>query len=322
MSDSLSLIIPAYNGKAFLGQTLESIFTQTRLPDEVIVVDDASTDGTPDLVAEAARKAPVPVRLIRLPHNSGGPARPMNVGMRAATGELIAVCDQDDIFCPLKLHDQALVLEQHPDILSIISLAGFHGQADRPILPDQLIRNLVAAGEKKEEYAQLAGSVALRFLMKEGMFAIGYPGFLFRRKDWERKGGFDEGLRIASDYDFLCWLATQGSIALIPRIQYLRRVHDGNLTNQRLAMFLDVFEIRARYLAREPWLLREKEASQDLRDQFYAFGFKVRNGGRHWDALRFHWNSIKFWGPDLRTLIAIAKLLPHWILRPALPRET
>ena len=60
---TVSVVIPAYNTSRFMRGTLGSVFTQTRMPDEVIVVNDASTDGTPAIVREMAAGASVPLRL-------------------------------------------------------------------------------------------------------------------------------------------------------------------------------------------------------------------------------------------------------------------
>ena len=81
---SISVVIPAYNSASFMRETLASVFAQRRQPDEALVVDDASTDGTLALVRELAVTASVPPRLIELPKDMGGPAAPMNVGIEAA----------------------------------------------------------------------------------------------------------------------------------------------------------------------------------------------------------------------------------------------
>ena len=80
------------------------------------MVDDASTDETPSIMEAMAAESPVPLRLIRLPKNTGGPATPMNVGIEAAQGEYIALLDHDDLMLPEKLAIQAAVLDQYPEI--------------------------------------------------------------------------------------------------------------------------------------------------------------------------------------------------------------
>ncbi|CAN5207232.1 hypothetical protein BH11PLA2_BH11PLA2_44390 [soil metagenome] len=91
---SIAAIIPTYNAAAFLEGTLASVNTQTLKPDEVIVVDDASTDDT----AAIARRLGATV--IVLPQNSGGPAVPLNTGIAVAKSDWIATLDHDDRWRP------------------------------------------------------------------------------------------------------------------------------------------------------------------------------------------------------------------------------
>src|SRR5947209_5899283 len=100
MKPILSVVIPTYNGAAFIEDALASVFGQTRQPEEIIVVDDASQDATASIVQCMAERAPLPVKFIRLGRNSGGPAHPINVGIAAASSEFIAVLDQDDVYDP------------------------------------------------------------------------------------------------------------------------------------------------------------------------------------------------------------------------------
>ena len=87
----ISTIIPAYNRADLIGETLRSVLEQDRPPDEVIVVDDGSSDGTADAVA-AYGKA---VTLLR--QGNGGPGAARNAGLAASTGEIVHFMDSDDL---------------------------------------------------------------------------------------------------------------------------------------------------------------------------------------------------------------------------------
>lgn len=93
----ISVIVPAHQATLYLAECLESILAQTRMPDEVIVVDDGSTDDT----ATIASGFGPPVRVISTPHAGEGAAR--NTGITAAAGNVIALCDADDLWLPDKL---------------------------------------------------------------------------------------------------------------------------------------------------------------------------------------------------------------------------
>jgi glycosyltransferase involved in cell wall biosynthesis len=95
----ISVVIPAYNAARFLPRCLESVFAQTLKPDEVIVVDDGSTDNTAALAEELG------ARVISQPN--GGLSAARNTGIRNASSEWIALLDADDLWAPEKLEHQA-----------------------------------------------------------------------------------------------------------------------------------------------------------------------------------------------------------------------
>ena len=105
-----SVALCTYNGVRFLNEQLQSIATQTRLPDELVVCDDASTDATVECLQSFARTAPFPIQLQRNPQNLGCTAN-FEQAIRLCQGNLIALCDQDDIWQPDKLQrlEQAFV---------------------------------------------------------------------------------------------------------------------------------------------------------------------------------------------------------------------
>jgi glycosyltransferase involved in cell wall biosynthesis len=308
---TISVVVPAYNGAAFLAEALDSVFTQTLRPAEIVVVDDASTDATPELVKSLVRTAPVPIRLIQLEHNTGGPAQPLNVGVTAATGQFIAVLDQDDVFAPDKLEVQAQVLAGDSELVAVFALCAPLNNRTEPLQSQAVLQALDEHGTGTEAPRRVTSRQLIRLLLRHGNFIIGYPGFLFRRADWVRKGGADGQLRIGSDYDFLCWLALQGPAALVPRVLYYRREHDANLCKRSPEVYLETMRVKARYVARERWLLDDKELSRGLRDELFSLGYWVRESGRPWEAFRYHLLARRLWGWDRRTLLAMAKLLPH-----------
>ena len=94
----ISVVIPAYNAARFLPRCLASVFAQTLKPDEVIVVDDGSTDDT------AALAAALGARVISRPN--GGLSAARNTGIQNASSEWIALLDADDLWAPEKLERQ------------------------------------------------------------------------------------------------------------------------------------------------------------------------------------------------------------------------
>lgn len=119
-STSLSLVLATYNGQQFLPELLSSLAGQTRAPDELIIVDDGSSDNTLDLIDDFARWAPFEVRLLERRQHLGTWAT-FEDGLRAATGEIIAICDQDDRWHPDKLAVMVARMRQSPDSLMAFS---------------------------------------------------------------------------------------------------------------------------------------------------------------------------------------------------------
>lgn len=107
----VSVIIPTFNSAATIAATLESVRGQTFGAWEAIVVDDCSTDSTCDIVQEIARNDDR-IRLVELSENSGRPAVPRNVGVRAATGYYVAFLDSDDLWHPQKLDIQLAAMNE------------------------------------------------------------------------------------------------------------------------------------------------------------------------------------------------------------------
>jgi glycosyltransferase involved in cell wall biosynthesis len=110
---SLSVALCTYNGAAYLDEQLASIAGQDRLPDELVVCDDASTDATPQIVAQFAARVPFAVRWQRNAGNLGCRAN-FQQAIGLCRGQIIALADQDDVWLPHKLRRLAAALDAHP----------------------------------------------------------------------------------------------------------------------------------------------------------------------------------------------------------------
>jgi glycosyltransferase involved in cell wall biosynthesis len=107
---TVSVVIPAYRTAGTLGRAVESLLTQTRPPDDILVID----DGSPDDVAAALRPYGGRVRLFR--QDNGGAASARNRGLDLAAGDLVGFLDADDYWEPVKLERQLEVLDHHPRV--------------------------------------------------------------------------------------------------------------------------------------------------------------------------------------------------------------
>jgi glycosyltransferase involved in cell wall biosynthesis len=131
-SPAVSAVIPTYNRADLVTRAIRSALAALSPGDEVVVVDDGSTDDT----AVAVEAFGSPVRLLRLPHRGAGAAR--NAGLAAAHGPLVAFLDSDDEWFPDKIALQREFLERRPDVLYAFSDFGVRfedGSEERSYLP-------------------------------------------------------------------------------------------------------------------------------------------------------------------------------------------
>lgn len=119
---SVSIITSVYNAEQYLEETIKSVIGQTFKNFEYILVNDASTDNSLDIM-QRYEKQDKRIRIIQLENNSGGPARPRNIGIENAKGEYIAFLDSDDVWMPKKLEKQIKILEECDDIDMVHSFA-------------------------------------------------------------------------------------------------------------------------------------------------------------------------------------------------------
>jgi glycosyltransferase involved in cell wall biosynthesis len=195
----ISVVIPARNAAATLARAIASVQAQLAPPDEILVIDDASTDPTAAL-AEA-----LGARTIRLPAHAGAAAA-RNAGIDAASGEIIAFQDADDEWLPGKLARQLPLL------------AGSTFVACGAELFDEAGKNLgpLYDGEIPEE-----GEKTWRGLLARNTIAT--PCVIAWRHALLAAGGFDPALPVAEDQDLWIRLAQRGSFRYVDA--HLVRVH-------------------------------------------------------------------------------------------------
>lgn len=208
---AISVVIPAYNAAGTLMRAVASVLAQTRKADEIIVVDDASTDDT---VAVAAAIAAV--KLVRLPLRHGAAAA-RNAGIAAAAGSWIAFLDADDVWLPEKLEWQAPAMT---DGASMVFCASEEFAADGASLGDTFRGRPV-----------VAGSGAWRELLRRNFVAT--PTVMAPRELLMENGGFDESLSVGEDQDMWIRLALRGALAYVPQTLVQVYVQRGSLSLYR-----------------------------------------------------------------------------------------
>lgn len=106
----ISVVIPVFNGAAYVAQAIDSVLDQTVPPTEVVVVDDGSSDSTAEVVQ---RYQP---RVLYRRQANQGPGAARNLGIRESKGEFLAFLDSDDLWLPEKLRLQKAALDEDPEL--------------------------------------------------------------------------------------------------------------------------------------------------------------------------------------------------------------
>jgi glycosyltransferase involved in cell wall biosynthesis len=128
----ISVAMCTYNGSKFLNEQLKSIGEQTKLPSELIICDDASSDSTAEVVKVFAERAPFPVRFVRNEITLGS-TKNFEQAICLCSGDAIALCDQDDIWHRDKLKRMAQVVESEPDVGGVLSDALLIDEESQPL---------------------------------------------------------------------------------------------------------------------------------------------------------------------------------------------
>lgn len=129
---TISIAMCTYNGERFLQEQLDSFLAQTRLPDELVVCDDGSQDGTVAILEAFAAQAPFPVRLFINPQNLGF-SKNFEKAISLCQGDIIALSDQDDVWLPEKLERFEQVFLNFPEVGYVFCDASVVDENLRPL---------------------------------------------------------------------------------------------------------------------------------------------------------------------------------------------
>ncbi|MBX3298113.1 MAG: glycosyltransferase [Acidobacteria bacterium] len=199
----ISVIIPTFNYGRFIGDAIQSAWAQTRSPDELIVVDDGSTDNTSEVVAGFGER----VKYIRRENSGVSSAR--NRGVEESSGDLIAFLDADDIWEPRKLEKQAKLFERDGRIgLVHCGMREFDSESGETIA-------LHTEG--------MEGEVAEALLLWEKV-AVNVSGsaIMVSREAFEAAGGFDPRQKCGEDWDLCYRIARRYRVGFVrePLVNY------------------------------------------------------------------------------------------------------
>lgn len=204
---SLSVILPNYNHSDLLETACNAIFSQSIVPLEVIIIDDASTDQSLKVIASLQKKYP-PIKIIQNERNLG-PVHTINKGIKEAKGKYLAFCSADDYILP-GFFENALELLEKNSTLGICSGKATHFKENDP---DSLVIEKTPLPNKIHIFLPQE----LKQLFKKSTYFIHTNCSIYRKKYVDEFGGLDPKLLSISDWYVTCQIALKYGAGYIPK---------------------------------------------------------------------------------------------------------
>ena len=261
---TVTVVVPTYNAAPYIGQTLDSVIAQRHDDWRLIVVDDGSSDGTQDVVADYTRRDPR-ISAASTPQPRSGPARGRNVGIELAAEdtEFFLFLDHDDW-----LHDTALAVLVD-DLKRVPDAPAAYGLADE--YSESLGRSRIGGPSDAYGYerSRVTGRTVAPLALDEPTgfdtlvlwSCISTTGQgLVRAADLRRVGGFDPSTAWSDDWDVWLRLAADHPLVFRPEFVMSKRYHDANLSSGQTPSPADWgggLAVR-RKLISAPWLTDEQ----------------------------------------------------------------
>jgi glycosyltransferase involved in cell wall biosynthesis len=278
----ISVVIPAYNAAPFLPRCLASVFAQTLKPEEVIVVDDGSTDNTAALAAELGATV--------ISRQNAGVSASRNAGIQKASGEWIALLDADDDWVPEKLERQVACIQPG----TVLVYSG--------------IRIFDLRGRRSERPA-LEPSQAIKMLRYRN--PITPSTVLFRRDVVLQIGGFHLGIQGCEDWELWIRLQRMGQFAAVEDALVNYYVHPGSISSNPESMLKPLYKIIDTTLLADlhgfrRWLWRRRIlATQLCSASLIARDNKLNSDRRYMFLSLCAWPS-PFWQPQRFAMLAVS----------------
>jgi glycosyltransferase involved in cell wall biosynthesis len=220
-----------YNGAGYLRESLDSILAQTYKRLEVIVLDDASTDDTPGIIASYGS------RLTCVRHQTNlGQFQNVNSGIARASGEFVAIFHADDVYEPTIIQREVEFLLAHGDVGAVFSLDKFIDAAGREY--GRLVLPVEVRGKEVLQYRDV-----LEVMLLRKNIVLRTPGAMVRRRIYDEVGLFDPSYAIGADFELWLRIARAHAIGLLNEHLFSYRHFHGNLSHhyRHLRTTPDVF---------------------------------------------------------------------------------
>lgn len=272
----VSVVICVYNAGDFLRSSVESILAQTYADLEVLIVDDGSTDGCMESIADLDDPR---IRILR--QANGGKPAALNRGLAAATGEFYVVHDADDLSRPERIERQLECMRAHPHVACVF--CGYdlilHGRHVAPKFP---------AKDERRCWRDI-----------ERMEMPGHDPTAMYRMSMVKDFEYDVALPIVEGYDYVLRVGENFPMIVLGECLYSYRIHWNTVTKRDPSARMRLFDAAVRKVRRRRGLpirgeapalgsgrLRHRQVDNDLVSHFMASMVDLRTAGHRWTALR------------------------------------
>jgi glycosyltransferase involved in cell wall biosynthesis len=287
MGPKFSVIIPVHNGVKYIQKAVDSVLAQRYKAHEIWVIDDGSTDATPDVLAAYGGL----IRTRRIPNSGASGAR--NAAVRMATGDHLAFLDADDLWFKDKLETVAAYALKYPGAGFIASnqIVRYAHRGNRLVRHYSTLRD-----RRRLEFDRPMSRPPFKFLLHSNF--IGTPSGVVIRKDvMDRAGLFDEKVKYVEDLELWLRAATLTDFLLIERPLFFKRTHSTNLSNDALATTLSHRAVLERALVEHADFIARNglasEARRSLAKIDYRVGHLLFEKGRKREAFEAYAKGLR-----------------------------
>ncbi len=267
----ISIVIPTYNRAYCLGRAIESVMAQTKQPDELIIVDDGSTDDTHEIVKQLTPKATFPIHLLRTTNKGAAAAR--NVGIRYASGDILCFLDSDDWWDKQKIEMQLEKMLGNPDTIISHTKEVWFRKGKRV--------------NQKKKHTPGNGFIFSACLK---MCVVGMSTVMVKRDFFDRYGLFDESLPCCEDYDLWLRAAHEQPFLLVDHALTLKEGGRADQLSVLHRMGMDRYRIQSLCNLLERDALSDKQYQKtlvELRRKCTIYGKGCIKHGREKEGRRY-----------------------------------
>ncbi len=293
MSHLVSVIIPCYNGRAYVREAIDGALAQEGAEIEVIVVDDGSTDGTREIVEGYGDQ------IRRICQTNGGAGSARNGGISAAQGDYIAFLDCDDIWLPGKIRQQLAYFEERPNVGLVFTDSEFFNEKGILVPSNKLVRP-PAEGQ------------VLKALFQDNFITT--SSVMVRRDCFKKVGVFRKDYRNAQDYDLWLRIAREYEFGYVNKVLVRYRVRGDGLTLHFENRYLTDIRILTEWIEEFPELFPKDDprVKRRLGHLFFKLGRYSLHAGERNKARGYLLQSLRTNPKHLRAwVLLIVGLLPH-----------